>query len=116
MKKYLCIACFSIFGLVTGIITGWHDQRGYDTPFLLNIPGYMIGDVFEGLWARFIGGTLATAPWILGRPQVFILASILFWSLAGALLIIFVKPKVVMWVVGAYLVIFGGLTILYYVS
>jgi len=112
MKKYLHIACFSLFGLVIGTITGWHDRR-YDMPFPLNLPGYMLGQLFEGLWVRFVSDAV---PWILQIPQVYVLASILFWSLAGTLLIIFVKAKVVMWVVGAYLVIFGGMTILYYFS
>ena len=112
MKQYLCIACFSVFGLVTGIITGWHDRR-YDTPFPLNVPGYMLGEFFEGLWVRFVSDAV---PWILQIPQVYVLASILFWSLAGVLLIVFVKPRVVMWVVGAYLAIFVGLNILYYFS
>jgi hypothetical protein len=114
MKQTIIILCFLVFGIIMGICTGWHNQRGYDTPFLLNIPGYMIGDVFQGLWARFIGGTLATAPWILGRPQVFILASILFWGLLGTLLAIFVKFKILAWIVSIYLVIFGGLTIWYF--
>ena len=114
MKRILIISCFLLFGILVGYATGWKDQKGYDTPFLLNIPGYMIGDVFQGLWCRFIGGTLATAPWILWRPQVFILASILFWGLTGTLLALFVKLKVITWSVGIYLVIFGGLTIWYF--
>ena len=111
MKKTIIIICFLVFGILMGICTGWHNQRGYDTPFLLNIPGYLIGVVFEGLWARFISDIF---PWILRRPQVFVLASILFWGLTGTLLALFVKPKVITWSVGIYLVIFGGLTIWYF--
>ncbi len=111
MKKLIIVICFLVFGIIMGICTGWQNQRGYDTPFLLNIPGYMIGDVFEALWVRFINYAF---PWILRRPQVFVLASILFWGLTGTLLALFVKPKVIAWSVGIYLVIFGGLTIWYF--
>ena len=112
MKRILIISCFLLFGILVGYATGWKDQKGYDTPFLLNIPGYMIGDVFQALWVRFINYVF---PWILRRPQVFILASILFWGSMGTLLTSFVKPKVIAWSVGIYLVIFGGLSIWYFV-
>jgi hypothetical protein len=110
IKKIFYIACFLLFGLVTGIVTGWHDYR-YDTPFLLNLPGYMLGQLFEGLWVRFISDAV---PWILHIPQVYILGSVLFWGLVGTLLSLFIKPKIVAWIVAIYLLLFGGLTLAYY--
>ena len=105
------ILVFSLFGLVVGLVSIWHDERGYDTPFLLNLPGALIGDTLSGIWHRLFGiGT----PWFIANPQVVVWTSVLFWSLVGFILIRFVKPKTIAWIVGTYLLIFGGLTIAYY--
>lgn len=80
-----------------GIVTGWHEQRGYDTPLPINIPGHIVG---EYLFNSHIVG--------------FVIASVLFWGILGTLLTVFVKQRIIAWIVGTYLLVFGGLTILYY--
>ncbi len=90
-RKIIYIACFVAFGLGVGFLTGWHDAH-YDTPLFLNLPGYLIGEVFAG-------------------P---VLASVLFWGVVGTLFSLFLKPKIIAWIMGLYLVIFGGLTAWYY--
>jgi hypothetical protein len=90
-KKIIYIACFVAFGLGVGFWSVWHNAR-YDTPLYLNLPGDLISDAFAG-------------------P---VLASVLFWGVVGTLLALFVKPKLIAWIAGVYLVIFGGLTIVYY--
>jgi hypothetical protein len=109
-KKAFYLTCFLLFGLVAGIVVAWHDRR-YDTPFLLNLPGYMLGQVFMGLWVRFVSDVI---PWIFKFPQGYVFASTLFWGLIGTLLSLFVKPKIIDWIVGIYLLLFGGLTITFY--
>lgn len=90
-KRIIYIAAFVAFGLGLGFWSAWHDGR-YDTPLYLNLPGYWLGEVFAG-------------------P---VLASVLFWGVVGALFSFFLKPKLTAWIMGIYLVIFGGLTAWFY--
>lgn len=108
-RKLIYIACFVAFGLGVGFWSVWHTR--YDTQLFLNLPGEMIGDAFYGMWTRFISNP---PPWILDLHQVYVFASALFWGVVGTLLSLFLKPKIIAWIMGAYLVIFGGLTAYYY--
>lgn len=108
MRKIIPIVSFLFYGIIVGYGVGLYD-RIHDTPLYLNIPGYLLGEAFTGLWIRFVSHI---APWILTRPQVYVLTSILFWGLVGTLLAVFIKPKIIAWIVSVYLVIFGTLTIL----
>ncbi len=110
-KKLIYIACFVAFGLGVGFWSVWHTR--YDTQLFLNLPGEMIGVAFHGLWVRFISDTI---PWILDIPQVHVFASVLFWGVVGTLLSVFLKPKIIAWIGGVYLVIFGGMTVLFYLG
>ena len=112
MKKSIYIISFIIFGLLVGFLSIWQWHQ-YDTPPYINLPGILLGEAFHGLWTRFIG---EIKPWIMGKPQVYVLSSVLLWGLFGALLTVFVKPKVINWIVGIYLVIFGGLSVAFYLS
>ncbi len=111
-SKGWLLVCFLLFGIIIGFVTIWHDQR-YDTAFFLNLPGYLLGVAFHGSWTRFIS---EAKPWIMRVPQVYVLSSLLFWGLIGILLSIFVKPKIVAWIVSIYLVILGGFTIAFYIN
>jgi hypothetical protein len=111
-RKIIYIACFVAFGLALGFFIIWHNAR-CDTPLYLNLPGYSIGELFWNLWVRFISDA---TPWIMSPPQVYVFASVLFWGIVGTLLVLFLKPKIIAWIMGAYLVIFGGLTIWYYLD
>jgi len=108
MKKIIIIVCFLIYGIILGFASIWYDRHG-DTGLYLNIPGYLLGTVFESGWTRFIGGI---RPWVMRMPQVYVLSSALSWGLLGTFFVVFLKPKIIAWIVGVYLVIFGTLTIL----
>lgn len=109
-RKLIYIACFVAFGVGLGFWSAWHDGL-YDTPLLLNPPGYWIGVAFHGMWGRFVSDTI---PWLLDIPRVFVLSSTLFWGIVGTLFSLFLKPKLIALIMGAYLVIFGGMTAWYY--
>lgn len=108
-RRIIYIACFVAFGLGVGFWSVWHTR--YDTPLFLNMPGELIGEAFHGMWVRFISDTI---PWILNMPQVFVFTSVLFWGVVGTLFSIFLKPKLIAWIMGVYLVIFGGFTAWFY--
>jgi hypothetical protein len=117
-KKIILIACFLLFGIIVGSITLWFDKNT-DSLFLLNIPGSLLGQAIYSGSIQLFGDPHSsqahyTIPWILRIPQVDFLASLLFWGIAGTLLTIFLKPKVIAWIAGIYLVIFGGLTIAWF--
>ena len=104
------VFAFTVIGLILGLISVWHDERTYDNPFLLNLPGALLGETISGIWHRYFGiGT----PWFIAEPQVVIWASVLFWGFAGFLLVRFFRIKIIAWIIGAYLVVFGGFTIAY---
>ncbi len=85
-RKILFIASFILFGLVLGFLSIKFDRQ-YDQWFPLNIPGIFINDY-------------------LGNH---ILASVLIWAAIGTLLVLIFRPKIVAWIMGVYLVVFGSL-------
>ena len=116
MKKTITIIGFAIYGTIVGFISIWFRQNT-DSLFLLNIPGTLLGDVVYGLSIRFFGNPYSsqahyTIPRLFRIPQVYVPASILLWGLIGTILALFLKPKVVAWIVGVYLAVFGSLYVL----
>ncbi len=116
MKKIVIIVVFLLYGIIVGFIAVWFRQHT-DMVFLLNIPGTLLGDAVYGLSIRFIGDPHSTQahftiPWLFRIPQVYVPASIFFWGLLGTLFTVFLKPRIVAWIMGAYLVIFGSFYLL----
>ncbi len=114
--KRIIIAMFMVYGVVVGFIAVWFRQNT-DMVFLLNIPGTLFGDAVYGLSIRFFGDPHSsqahyTIPWLFRIPQVYVPASTLFWGLIGTLLAVFLKPRIVAWIMGVYLVVFGSLYLL----
>ncbi len=115
MKKTIIIG-FIIFGMVVGLISVWFRQNA-DSVFLLNIPGTLLGDAIYGLSIKFLGDPSAsqahyTIPWLFRIPQVYVSASILLWGLIGIVSAIFLKPRIVAWSMGIYLVVLGSFYLL----
>jgi len=118
-KKIIYIACFLLFGIGIGFVSVWFDNNT-DTIFFLNIPGTVIGDGIYYRCIEIFGDPSSaqahyTIPWLIRIPQVYVLASGLFWGLLGALFALFLKPKVMLWIAAVYVVILGILTIVYYI-
>ncbi len=114
--KRIIIGAFMVYGMVVGFIAVWFRQNA-DMVFLLNIPGTLFGDAVYGLSIRFFGDPHSsqahyTIPWLFRIPQVYVPASTLFWGLIGTLLAVFLKPRIVAWIMGVYLVVFGSLYLL----
>jgi uncharacterized membrane protein YeaQ/YmgE (transglycosylase-associated protein family) len=114
--KKAIITGFIIFGMVVGFIAVWFRQHT-DMVFLLNIPGTLIGDAVYGLSIRLFGDPHSpqahyTIPWLFRIPQVYVPASVLFWGLLGTIFTICLKPKIIAWMMGLYLVVFGSFYLL----
>ena len=110
MKKFI-IAGFIVFGTTVGFISVWYRQHT-DMLFLLNIPGTLLGDAVYGLSIRFFGDPHSsqahyTIPWLFRIPQVYVPASIFFWGLVGTICAALLKPRIIAWIMGSYLVVFG---------
>ena len=116
-KKIIYIACSLVFGVVVGFVSIWFYDNT-DSIFILNIPGTLIGDgIYTGTIELFgdphSSQAHYTIPRVFRTPQVYVLASILFWGIAGTLLSIFLEPKITACIVPAYLIIAGILTIVF---
>ena len=118
-RKIIFIICFLVFGIGVGFVSVWYDNNT-DTIFFFNIPGTLIGD---GIYYRSIevfgdpssSQAHYSIPWVLRIPQVYVLASGLFWGLLGTVFSLFMKPMVIFWICAVYLVLLGILTIVSYV-
>ncbi len=111
--KRIIIAGFIVYGTVVGFIAVWFRQNT-DTVFLLNIPGTLLGDTIYGLSIRSFGDPYSsqahyTIPWLFRIPQVYVPVSILLWGLIGTLFAVFLKPRIVAWIIGVCLAVFGSL-------
>ncbi|MBA7645217.1 hypothetical protein ES703_52971 [subsurface metagenome] len=116
MKKIITIIGFMLYGVVAGFISIWFRQHT-DMVFLLNIPGTLCGDAVYGLSIRFFGDLHSsqahyTIPWLLRIPQVYLPASAFFWGVLGTLFAMIFRPKVVTWIMGIYILMFGIITVL----
>jgi hypothetical protein len=87
-RKIILVICFIFFGLVLGFLSAWFHRR-YDQWFPLNVPG------------DFLYSFLSN----------YLLASVLAWVVIGTLITFIFRPKIVAWIMGVYLVVFGGLWI-----
>ena len=114
--KILIIMGFIIYGTAVGLIAVWFDQHT-DMLFLLNIPGTLLGDVVYGLSIRLFGDPHSsqahyTIPWLFRIPQVYVPVSIFFWGLVGTIFMAFLKLRIIAWIMGLYLVVFGSIYLL----
>lgn len=114
--KRVIIAGFVIFGTVVGLIAVWFRQHT-DMVFLLNIPGTLLGDAVYGLSIRFYGDPHSsqahyTIPWFFRIPQVYMPASVFFWGLVGTTFTAFLKLRIIAWIMGLYLIVFGSIYLL----
>jgi len=115
MKK-ITITGFIIYGIAVGFISVWFRQHT-DTLFLLNVPGTLLGDAVYGLSIRFFGDPHSsqahyTIPWLFRIPQVYVPTSVFFWGLLGTIFAVFLKPRIIAWIMGIYVVTFGSLYLL----
>jgi len=85
-RKTILIGSFVLFGLVLGLLGIWFHHR-FDQWFPLNIPGDFLDNYLSN----------------------YLLASMLSWAVLGTLLTLVFRPKIIAWIMGVYLVIFGGL-------
>jgi len=116
MKKAIIMIGFVIYGIAVGFIAVWFRQNT-DTVFLLNIPGTLLGDAVYGLSIRFFGDPHSsqahyTIPWLFRIPQVYVPISVLFWGLLGTIFTVLLKPRIIAWITGIYIVVFGSLYLL----
>jgi len=116
MKKAIIMIGFIIYGIAVGFIAVWFRQNT-DMVFLLNIPGTLLGDAVYGLSIRFFGDPHSsqahyTIPWLFRIPQVYVPISVLFWGLLGTIFTVLLKPRMIAWITGIYIVVFGSLYLL----
>jgi len=111
--KRITIVVFIIYGTAVGLIAVWFRQHT-DTLFLPNIPGTLLGEAVYNLSIRFIGDPYSsqahyTIPWLFRIPQVYVPTSVLFWGLLGTLFTMFLKVRIIAWIIGIYLVVSGSI-------
>lgn len=82
------VSGFLIFGVLAGfaVIGLWPN----DTSVIVNFPASLIGDWIYQASIQYLGDPSSfqahyTIPWILRVPQVYVLASLMFWGLIGLL-------------------------------
>ena len=118
-RKLIYIGCFLLFGIGIGFVSVWFDNNT-DTIFFLNIPGTIIGDGIYSGTIKLLGDPASsqahyTIAWIFRTPQVYVLASGIFWGLLGVLFAFFVKLRVVLWIIGIYILIAAIITAINYI-
>jgi len=67
---------FAVFGIASGLLAAW--AWPLDSCTLPNVYAVLLGDQVYGFSARRLG-----APWLLGIPQVYVVAATLMGGLAG---------------------------------
>lgn len=82
------LAAFLAYGVLVGLLSVWWWNRGADSPFLLNIPGVLLGDEVYKLSIRYLGNPNSpqahyTIPWFLRIPPVYFSVSALLWGAIG---------------------------------
>ena len=78
---------FLLYGVTVGLLSFWWWSIS-DSPFLLNIPGELIGYQVYEIAIRLLGDPFSpqahySIPWVLRIPQVFIPVSTLLWGVIG---------------------------------
>jgi disulfide bond formation protein DsbB len=86
--KIAIVLGFLIFSVISGlgVVWRWPD----DISVMVNFPASLTGDWIYQVSIQYLGDPASsqahyTIPWILRIPQVYVLASVLFWGLAGLL-------------------------------
>ncbi|KON31085.1 hypothetical protein AC482_01865 [miscellaneous Crenarchaeota group-15 archaeon DG-45] len=85
--KAKVFAGFLIYGVAAGLSSYWWWHHA-DSPFLLNIPGDLLGYEAYDLSIKLLGDPSSpqahyTIPWLLRIPQVFVPVSVLLWGMIG---------------------------------
>ena len=80
---------FLLFGTVTGLLVAWTWPG--DLAVRINYVTVFLGDEVYHVATLYIGDASSsqahyTIPWILRVPQVYVVVSIIFWSLLGAVI------------------------------
>jgi hypothetical protein len=89
---------FLVYGIAVGLLSSWWWGIS-DSPFLLNVPGELLGYEVYDVAIRLLGDPYSpqahySIPWVLRVPQVFVPVSTLFWGVIGlALQTAYVKLK-----------------------
>ncbi len=86
--KIAIVLGFLIFSVISGLGVVWRWPG--DIIVMVNFPASLIGDWIYQASIQYLGDPHSdqahyTIPWILRVPQVYVLASVLFWGLAGLL-------------------------------
>jgi len=86
--KIAIVLGFLIFSVISGlgVVWRWPD----DISVMVNFPASLTGDWIYQVSIQYLGDPHSdqahyTIPWILRVPQVYVLASVLFWGLVGLL-------------------------------
>jgi hypothetical protein len=84
-KGAVLLACL-IFGISMGFLTAYLWPN--DTSVIVNLPASLFGDWIYRESIQLLGNPSSaqahyTIPWLLRIPQVYVPASVLFWSVAG---------------------------------
>jgi hypothetical protein len=84
-KKRLGLS-FVLFGIATGFLVAWAWPG--DGSVLINFFTVFLGDGVYHLSIRYLGDISSpqahyTIPWLLRIPQVYVIVSIILWSLIG---------------------------------
>lgn len=87
-SKKAILLSFLLFGAGAGFFLAWLWPN--EGSFILNIPAAFSGDEIYILSIRYFGDPSSahahdTIPWMLRIPQVYVIASIIFWGLIGLL-------------------------------
>jgi hypothetical protein len=85
-QKIFFIISYILFGLVLGALASWFHHR-FDQWFWFNIPG----DLFYSV-----------------PVSNYIVSSVIAWTLIGALLVFSFRPRILAWIMGVYIIVFGG--------
>ncbi len=86
--KQKILVAFLAYGVVVGLLSVWWWHQGADSPFLLNIPGVLLGDKVYELSIMYLGNPNSpqahyTISWFLRIPQVYFPVSALLWGAIG---------------------------------
>jgi hypothetical protein len=87
---------FLIFGIVAGFAIYSHASG--DISVIINIPASLLGDKIYVLAIQYLGDPHSsqahyTIPWILRVPQVYVLASVVFWGITGFIIQTIIKLR-----------------------
>ena len=82
------VLLFILYGTLVGILTILLYPRDPIYLYILNAPGLWLGDIVYNLAINLLGNPTSpqahyTIPWIFRVPQVYLLTSIIFWTLIG---------------------------------